>query len=152
MRNKHLLVIVSLIAVAFGLYLWNQSSSGPITTTTSSSSFSTLNDKAEFLNRYVTFRRNYRDLEFHITYLNNSGIVTAPSEWDIRLITIVPEEELNLWIPAGIKATTSVDRDWLTKVPSAHKADGIAEWYVEQGKVVGVNRQTSVVAYRAWKQ
>ncbi len=152
MRIKHLFVVIFLIAIGFGIYVWSQSSPDAVTTTTSSSSFSTLKDKTDFLNSYVTFRRNYRDLEFHISYLNNSCIVPAPSEWDIRLIAIVPEEELHLWIPAGIRVSTSTDRNWLTNVPSSHLADGITEWYTQQGKIVGVNRQTSVVAYRAWKQ
>lgn len=63
---------------------------GPPTTRTNSSAYSTVQERASFLHQYVTFRRTYETLDFDIVYLNNGGMLPAPSEWDIRLIATVP--------------------------------------------------------------
>jgi hypothetical protein len=129
------------------------SRSGPATTDTSSESIAELSDRIEFLHRYLTFRRNYRELDFHIVYQNNGGgMVPGPSEWDIRLVAVVPHEELELWIPSGVKPIRSIQNEWLAEVPNANRASGVAEWYVDGLMEVGINRVNSVVAYRIWKR
>ncbi len=51
-------------------------------------------------------------------------------------------------MPAGVTPLASADRAWLDVVPGAERAEGISEWYVGPGSVVGIDRAGSVVAYR----
>jgi len=61
-----------------------------------------------------------------------------------------PAEHLADWIPPGVKPVSTADQDWLASVPGAAKASGMHEWYVESGRLVGIDRAKSIVAYRAW--
>jgi len=125
--------------------------SGPPSTDTSSDDLPSLERRIEFLDRYVTFRRGYCDLSFHIAYRNNGGgLVPGPSEWDIRLVAAVPAAELAAWVPPDLAPTPSADMQWLVGVPGDGHADGIREWYTSPGLVVGIDRERSVVAYRRW--
>jgi hypothetical protein len=127
--------------------------SGPASTDTSSASLPTLAERVDFLQRYVTFRRDYRELDFRVVYHNNGGgLVPGPSDWDIRVVAVVPPAELASWVPAGATAMATADVTWLADVPGAERAAGITEWYVEPGSVVGVDRAASAVAYRRWTQ
>lgn len=123
---------------------------GPASTDTSSDALPSLAARVEFLERYVTFRRGYSDLGFHIVFHNNGGMVPGPSEWDIRLVAAVPPTELAAWVPPGLAATPSADTHWLAGVPGEGQAAGIREWYTGPGLVVGIDREHSVVAYRRW--
>lgn len=127
------------------------SGSGPASTDTVSSSLQTLESRVEFLERHVTFRRTYRELEFHIVFHNNSSGLPGPSEWDVRLVARVPPDELTQWIPAGVQPLETADTDWLSSVPQPEKAVGITEWYSEPRRVIGIDRKESVVVYRVWK-
>ncbi len=73
-----------------------------MSTDTSSESFATVADRVEFLQRYVTFRRGYRDLGLHIVYHNGGGgRRPGPSECDIRVVAVVPPGELARGCPPG---------------------------------------------------
>jgi len=139
--SLHLVAVLTGCAVA----------TGPASTDTSSDSLPSLEERIEFLQRYVTFRRTYTDLGFHVAYHNNSGgRVPGPSEWDIRLVAVVPSAELTEWVPVGAAVKDSVDTGWLNGVPGAERAAGISEWYDGPGIQVGIDRERSVVAYRRW--
>jgi hypothetical protein len=125
--------------------------SGPASTETDSTSFATLQSKIDFLHNHVSFRRNYLSLEFSIFYRDGSaGGLPSPSDWDIRLIAQVPPEELGQWVPPGGQPVATVDTGWLTIVPGSEKAAGIKEWYLEPRRVIGIDRNQGVVAYRIW--
>lgn len=104
----------------------------------------------------MTFRRTYHELDFKIHFRNGGdGMLPSPSEWDIRIVAIVPTEELGAWIPQGVKPEAVAETDWLKEVPGWDRAIGVTEWYVEKnftnrGKIVGVDRARSVMAYRIW--
>lgn len=125
--------------------------SGPATTSTNSSRYATVQERADFLHQYVTFRRTYETLDFDITYHNNSGIVPGPSDWDVRLIATVPASELEAWVPRGVPAAPAVqDRQWLQSVPTSLDLSGISEWYDEGRRIVGLDRIRRIVVYRIW--
>ena len=125
--------------------------SAPASTDTKSDALPTLKERIAFLERYVTFRRDYSDVGFHVVYRNGGWFPPSPSEWDVRVVATVPPKKLTDWIPSGVKKTPTVDKDWLDGVPGAEKASGIHEWYAEPGRLVGIDREKSIVAYRTWK-
>jgi hypothetical protein len=123
---------------------------GPATTHTQSSAYGTLAERTKFLNQYVSFRRTYQTLDFDIKYQNNGGgMVPGPSDWDVRLVATVPASELPAWIPAGVHASAVPDTGWLKSVPTALDLAGVSEWYVEDNRVVGMDRAKRVVVYRS---
>ena len=74
------------------------------TTNTKSNIFKTLNDKQIFLEKYVSFKRKYSFLEFHISYNDGScGIIPSPTEWDIKIFATVPIENINDWSDGLVK-------------------------------------------------
>ena len=124
--------------------------SSPATTARTSAGLPSLKERIEFVQRYVSFRRTYEALDFSIHYTNGSdGMVPSPSEWDIRLVAIVPAAEIASWIPAGSSAATA-DTDWLKSVPTSVDLSGVNEWYVNGRKLVGVDRARRIVVYRIW--
>jgi hypothetical protein len=125
----------------------------PASTDMSSDALPTLERRVEFLERYVTFRRTYTDLTFHVVYHNNGGgLVPAPSEWDIRFVAVIPPTEVGAWVPPDSAAKPTTDARWLADVPGSERAAKISEWYTAPGLVVGIDRERSVVAYRRWKR
>ncbi len=121
---------------------------GPATTDTSSQSFAALEQRIDFLERYVSFRRTYIELDFHIWFSNNSGgLVPGPTEWDIRLIAKVPPNEIDSWLAPELIPSPDIEKEWLQKIPGSEQALGITEWYSKQGLIVGVDRERSLVAF-----
>jgi hypothetical protein len=151
-------VIFSLLVLSLLLISCRQSSepqsSGPATTTTSSDAIASLDQRIDFLQKYVTFRRQYQEVAFHIEYHNNgTGLIPGPSDWDVRIVAVVPPEELELWVSTDVKAIPTTDVSWLATVPEgAMRTANITEWYVEPGRIIGVDRKRSIVAYRSWSQ
>jgi hypothetical protein len=122
---------------------------GPASTSTYSSSFATVAERARFLHEYVTFRRTYESLDYYIMYHDNSGIPPGPSDWDIGLVAMVPAPELQAWVPAGVSAAASApDTAWLAIVPTALDLSGVSEWYLDGQRVVGIDRARRIVVYR----
>jgi len=122
-------------------------SSGPHSTDTNSSTIPELADRVAFLENYLSFRRQYKELEFHINYKNNGGgFVPGPSDWDIRLAAVIPHEELPLWTD-GL-ASSSENADWLNGVKQNVDVSGVNTWYRSGGKVVGIDKENAVVVYR----
>lgn len=123
--------------------------SGPATTSTRSSEFITLDERTDFLNKYVTFRRTYETLDFDIMYQNNGGgMVPGPSDWDIRLVAKVPTSELQAWIPVGVHPSSAPDATWVDTVPTSIDLSGVSEWYIDGKQVIGINPDKRIVVYR----
>lgn len=132
-------------------FLFGCGSPTPAVTVKRSTDFATLAQRVAFLERYVTFRRTYRALEFQVVHANHSGgMVPGPSEWDIRLVATVPADELEAWIPAGVLAQPRPRELWLAEVPNAPGAEEFTQWYEEARRSVGVDRKANRVAYRIW--
>jgi len=112
-----------------------------------SSSVVTLDERIQFVQTYLNFDRDYEQLEFSIFYQNNScGSFPGPSEWDIKLLAKVPSEALSLWTE-GLKPATQAEF-WMSGMADEIDVSGINTWYRSGGKVVGVDRENSIVAYR----
>jgi hypothetical protein len=141
--RRHSIILVLVLFAGCG-------QSGPASTHATSAQFPSLREKTDFLERYVSFRRTYEALDFRIDFFNGGGGVPAPSEWDVRLVARVPASEIQLWVPQGI-TQSSQDREWLKSVPTTLELAGITEWYGEQGRVIGIDREHGIVAYHLWK-
>lgn len=115
-----------------------------------SSNFSSLDKKILTLEKYVYFRRSYNSLDFSIDYHDNStGFLTAPSDWDIRIIAIVPKNEINHWVSGLTLSTKPTNTAWLHGIPSNINYQSITEWYEQYGQEwVGVDRVNGIVVYR----
>ena len=117
------------------------------TTHTASTTFSTIAEKQEFLERYVIFRRSYEDLHFQLSFIDgDSGMVPGPTEWNIRLAATIPADEIDQWTE-GLDATKLPDLDWVPEIPSAPTDLSDYKWYQDATRTVGVNRVNRNVLY-----
>ena len=114
--------------------------SGPASVKETSAARAELADRIQFLENYVTFRRQYEQLDYDIMYQNNGGgMLPGPSDWDIRLIAVVPESEIEAWVPKDAEKKINVSPTWLQDLPGTIERDGIAEWYRSSGRVIGID-------------
>jgi hypothetical protein len=144
-------IVLSLWVLLAGCSPYSQSGpqSGPQSVTETSVARERLSDRVEFIEQYVTFRRNYLDLEYDVMYQNNGkGLVPGPSDWDIRIRAVVPDNEIATWIPSDGTHTVQPPPAWTTTIPGHISTLGITEWYRVSGKEVGIDRATSTIAYR----
>ena len=136
--------IVLLLAAAAGC-----SKPSPSSTHTTSAALPTVAERVSFLQQYVTFRRNYEQLDFAIDYTNNRGGVPGPSDWDIRLAAVVLAAEIGTWV-AGMTPLKEPDAGWLKAIPTNLDLSTVSEWYGKGQSVVGINRAKRIVIYRSW--
>lgn len=136
-----------LVLLIIGLIVSGCSPAGPSSIDTASDKFTTLAEKAAFLEKYVTFQRMYQQLDYRIIYHNNSGGVPGPSEWDVMIIAQVPSAEVQLW-SLNLIPCTKPDTDWLRGIATQIDYSGVSEWFQSGGVIVGIDRKKSVVVYR----
>lgn len=118
------------------------------TTDSDSTHFSTLADKQAFLERYVSFRRLYDDLDFDISYIDGGdGMVPGPSEWDVRIFAKVPKESLDDWT-SGMASAQAPDLSWVSSIPNAPSKLTSFQWYADGTRVVGISREDRFALYR----
>ena len=140
---------IRIFILALAVLLVGCKPNGPATTKTTSAAYATVAERIRFLNEYVSFRRTYETLDFNIVYQNNSGgMVPGPNDWDVRLIATIPASELQAWVPKGVTASTTSDIAWLKSVPTTLDLSGVNEWYIEAGRILGIDRARRIVVYR----
>ena len=138
---------VALAPVCLVGCLNNPPPTGPPTAKETHSARPNLEDRIEFVETYVTFRRSYEQLEYDVWFQNNSGGgIPGPSEWDVHLVAVVPSEELADWIPDGAVEMESPPT-WSTSLDEIDTT-GVSEWYQLGSGIVGLDRKNSVVVYR----
>ena len=122
---------------------------GPRSVQRSSNPGESLQEKRAFVERYVTFRRNYHALDYAISHHNNSnGCLPGPSDTDITLIAKVPLSELPQWT-AGLSPAPHRP-DSAPNLPSSIATDGVTAWFEGPSKVVGIDPQRGIVVYNIW--
>lgn len=142
-------LMTTVLLVALALTGCSNTASGPASAAETSATRNELADRIQFLENYVTFRRQYEKLDYDIMYQNNGdGMVPGPSDWDIRLIAVVPKAEMEQWIPAGSEKSEGLAPDWVKDLPGTIDRAGLTEWYNEGGTKIGVDRERSIIAYR----
>ena len=117
------------------------------TTDTVSSKFTTLVEKREFLERYMKFRRSYDDLHFHISFIDgDSGMVPGPTEWNLRVLAVVPEGQIDQWID-GLSAAPDPELNWISDLPKVPSDLSRYKWYEGDRVIVGIDRESRTVLY-----
>jgi len=117
------------------------------TTNTLSGEFTTLAEKQEFLERYMKFRRSYDDLHYRLSYIDGGGgMVPGPTEWNVRILALVPAGELDEWID-GLSVTSDPELDWVSEIPNAPTDLEGFRWYEGDRVIVGIDRENRVVLY-----
>ena len=117
------------------------------TTDTVSNKFTTLAEKQEFLERYVKFRRSYDDLHFDLSYIDGgSGMVPGPTEWNVRVVAVVPAGEIDQWID-GLSVASDPELDWIPDIPKAPTDLSRYKWYEGDRVIVGIDRESRSVLY-----
>ena len=118
------------------------------TTDGDSRRFATVTEKQAFLERYVSFRRRYDELDFAIRYIDGGdGMVPGPTEWDVRILAKVPVGSLDEWA-SGMVPTQIPDVSWISSIPNAPIEMASFEWYSGGGRIVGISRGNRLVLYR----
>ena len=138
----------ALILILLGAVLAGCDEKGGKTTDTDSAGFTTLAEKKAFLEQYVTFRRNYEELDFDISFIDGGdGRVPGPTEWDVRVRAKVPSTDLADWV-SGMTMTNSADKDWVSSIPHAPIELDAFQWYDGDGRLVGISPDERIVLYR----
>lgn len=120
----------------------------PPSTNTTSSAFRTRGEKVAFLERYVTFRRPYEELEYGVFFQSSAGcLAPGPGDLDLSIVARVPPSTLSAWTQ-GMKRVASQPPE-LAGLASQIDTRGMSEWYEATGKVLGIDRARAIVAYRA---
>ena len=118
------------------------------TTETTSAQFKSLAEKVVFLETYVSFRRTYENSNLiSVIYNNRGGMVPGPSDWNIRIIAKVPENELKDWT-RDISITATPDLSWLSTLPTGIDYRGISMWYKDDYRIIGVDEANGIIAYQ----
>lgn len=140
--------MVRLLLIAL-MILGGCTSSGPPSGSETSAERPELSDRIDFIEQYVTFDRSYERLEYDVTFHNNGGrSLPGPSDWNIKLLAIVPNNEVADWIPENATRSEEEPPEWVSAMANDISVVGITEWHRVWGVEVGIDRATSTIAYR----
>lgn len=125
-----------------------QSTQGPETASERSDSRESLEDKITFLEQYVTFDRTYEQLEYDVNYFNNgSGFPPGPSDWSIKVLAVVPSDEIDRWSLLAGQAIAPLPTTIFDSIPGDIETQGITQWTADSQRIVGIDRTNSIVFY-----
>lgn len=142
------ILVTAFLAVTFQLITGCTDNSEPSTTSETSAARPLLSDRIQFLEQYVKFRRNYKQLEYDVFFHNGGSFPAGPSEWDIRIVALVDSSDLDQWMIAGKRDRDMETPDWVKRTAGELDVGLISEWYVDGGRIVGIDRHNHIIAYR----
>lgn len=100
-----LLVFFYFLAKNIALFQGENFESKSLSTQTSSVQFKTIDERINFLEKYVTLYSAIDNTEFIIFYQDNSiGLVPGPSDWDIKMALKVPKGSVDYWLDGFVEA------------------------------------------------
>ena len=117
-------------------------------TDTSSTSFSSPQERINFLDKYLDFPSPIKDAHYHIVYFDNgSSFPTGPSDWNIRIVIWLEPENTPLWLEGMNKIEeletpftwvtelgTELEPEWLTDA-SYFEVSGKRAALLEEGVI-----------------
>jgi hypothetical protein len=120
------------------------------TTDTLSSSFTTVKERLEFLDRYLNFPSQPVDAQYHLIYFDNSvGFPPGPSDWDIKVVVWLEPKDTPLWLKNMTKVATFDDFDWVLKLsPESTELDlETAQYFETSGKRAALPKEGVVALW-----
>ena len=121
---------------------------GPPTVSQLSTEQLSLDDRIEFIEQYVAFRRSYLELDYDIRYQNNGeGFVPGPSDWDIKILAVIPRSDIDEWVSPQAQRIEREPPEWLGNMPGAISTEGINEWYSDGNSVIGIDRYKAIILF-----
>lgn len=114
-RILGILLLVIIVSVSY-MSLGNTKSR---TTETWSKQFQKREDKIVFLQKYIKTFSTIVDTEFYINYFDNSvGIIPGPSDWEMRVALIVPEDSVKNWTEGFHEVKKDeIEMNWWNDLP-----------------------------------
>lgn len=95
----------------------------------------------------MRFRRSYDDLHFRLSYVDGgSGLVPGPTEWNVRVLAVVPKGEIDQWID-GLNTATDPELGWVSDIPNSPTDLSYYKWYEGDRMIVGIDRERRTVLY-----
>ncbi|MCM8528651.1 MAG: hypothetical protein NE327_19155 [Lentisphaeraceae bacterium] len=122
------------------------------TINTTSESFSSKDEKVQFLKSYLTLNEdNFIELDFYINYQDNSGgMVPGPNDWDICFIAKV--KDVSPWIEDKKKLETKPADLRLDKIKTNINYSSVNQWFnIGSNDYLGVDNENKVIIYRNQK-
>lgn len=121
-----------------------------LTTHTSSTEFSTKEEKMDFLFRYLVNRVGLLDAEYRIDYQDNSGGrsgVPGPSEHTMYMALRIVPDSLDAWLSDVRRVDYVISREpWKQlDLDATWNASSTAEFYMSNGQVKLLHRQEGVL-------
>ena len=106
-----LLVFLSLPAHA------QRTTTPDLSTNTQSDVFATSEERLAFLKRYLNFRSEPRNAQYHLMYKDNSqGFPPGPSDWDLRIVLWLEPADVPLWLQDVREVEVSGGFDWVSEL------------------------------------
>ena len=121
---KYLLLLVFLLLPAHA----QRTATPDLSTNTQSRSFATPEERLAFLARYLNFRSEPRDAQYHLFYKDNSlGLVPGPSDCDFRIVLWLEPADVPLWLQDVREVEVSGGFDWVSELSPDLGASLLAE-------------------------
>jgi len=136
--NAGILAIVALSAWwAIGAISSEKFMGGRLTTDTWSRALPSQEERIRFLRRYLKFRTQVLDCEFHIVYHDNGF---APSDWNVSAAVHVAPAGVPPWLADAVPASDASTFDYRALIP--------ARWNVKSAPELLSRGTTQLVAFR----
>lgn len=130
------------VAIALASCQWLARDDESLTTDTYSSAFQTLQDKQDFIYRYISSELKFEDIKFHVWYVDNSGgWIPGPSDYRIEVLARVEPAHLERWL-VDLQEKAELDADWAddTRLEGLGCSHDISKIYASKyaTKMVGI--------------
>ena len=112
MRGQYyiLLLLISILYIGCG--------AKDRSTDTRSKTFTTDEQKIDFLKKYVRLYSSVKATEFHIIFHDNStGLVPGPSDWDIKVALLIESADIYKWLTEFTELTDEqCEITWVSEI------------------------------------
>ena len=107
-----------------------------LSTNAQSSRFATSEERLAFLARYLNFRSEPTDAQYHLFYRDNSrGLVPGPSDRDFRIVLWLEPADVPLWLQDVREVEVSEGFSWVSELsPDLGARLGKARFFEASGK------------------
>ncbi len=130
MRSSFLCILLILLALYLSLQVHAQRETLPDRSTdTTSTAFSSSEERIHFLDTYLNFPSPIKDAHYHIVYFDNaSSFPPGPSDWDIRIVIWLEPQNVPLWLE-GMKEISELEDQftWVTEFDAGLEPEALTD-------------------------